>query len=177
MVCLIDYRFLGTMFQKLNFSVQIPRRSLHCCEGKELFQPEEWIVSYLHNADGQLQRKDYCCACWEKVKKAGEGMEGVFWKSKQEAKKQKTVFSDEKALTLFRKLALTNEKNALVTVLAYYLERKKQLVRRGKMSVEGKSVILFEIQETEEVFSVALSPLSQDHKISLIEDLNFELLQ
>ncbi len=129
---------------------KIPRRSNQCISGEERFVPGSEYVSLLLPTDHGWERRDYCSACWEKVDKKDEGQ---YWRGKIPLKVEKRLTPDEKALDLLRTL----EEPKLLTVLALYLQRRGQIVRRG----EEKGEIYYEIPENGETFAlpkITLSP-------------------
>jgi hypothetical protein len=126
---------------------KIPRRSTHCVSGNEPFIPGSDYISVLLSTDEGWERADYCPKCWEKEKRAKEGQ---FWKGKIPLKKEKRLSPDEKALELFRK----TEDPKLLFVLALYLHRREQIVRR--------SDTFYEIPETGEVIAVSRITLSPE---------------
>lgn len=136
---------------------QISRRLSHCILKGEFFERGSEYISYL-DADGQ--RWDYCPHCWEKIEKPKEGH---FWKGKIPPKKEKVLHPDEKALQLFRHVEDPKQKY----VLALYLQRNQQIVKRTKT--------LFEVPETGEVFDVARMVLEKEEGERVAKELN-ELL-
>jgi hypothetical protein len=133
----------------------IPRRLSHCIlEGEPLEQGGE----YISVLDFEGRRKDYCCTCWEKI---GKKVEGYFWKGRIPPKREKNLHPDQKALELFRSV----EDRKLRFLLALYLQRKEQLIRRTKT--------LYEVPETGEVFDVEPMPISEEEGNLLVQQLNY----
>ncbi len=126
---------------------KIPRRLTHCIEGGEPFTPGSEYVSLLALTDEGWVRADYCPRCWEKEDREKKGQ---FWRGKIPLKKEKKLSPDEKALELFRK----TEEPKLLSVLALYLHRRDQIVRRGDA--------FYEIPETGEVIAVPKIHLSPE---------------
>lgn len=132
----------------------IPRRLARCfLEGESFAEGAEYI-SFL---DRQGNRQDYCPFCWERVKKP---VEGHFWKGKIPLKKEKSSHPDKKTLELFRRL--TDPKKRFV--LALYLQRKQQLVRRTQT--------LYEIPETGEVFDLEKVTISTAEVDTLAHEID-----
>ncbi len=135
---------------------QIPRRLSRCALGNELFEPGGNYISVL-DLDGG--RKDYCLTCWEKTLKPTGGH---LWRGNIPLKKEKVTNPDVKALELFR--SASDEK--LRFVLALYLQRKQQLMRRTHT--------LYEAPATGEVFDVppiALTPQEGETLAQVIDQL------
>lgn len=124
---------------------KIPRRLTHCAVGGELFTPGSEYISVLVLTEEGWERTDYCPKCWEKEDKAKKG---AFWRGRIPLKKEKKLSPDEKALELFRK----TEDPKLLSVLALYLLRREQIMRRSET--------YYEIPETGEVIVVPKIPLS-----------------
>lgn len=135
---------------------KIPRRSSHCHLGGEPLSPGSQYVTILIITESGCERKDYCAACFERVKK-DEGAQ--YWKGKIPLKHEKRQTPDEKALDLFRRM----EDPKLLVVLALYLQRRDQVVKRGEL--------YYEIPETGEVVAVPKIPLTPDEARALGEQL------
>lgn len=132
----------------------IPRRLSRCVLEGESFEQGAEYISFL---DMQGNRQDYCPCCWERIRKP---VEGHFWKGKIPLKKEKNFHSDEKALALFRRQ--TDPKKRFV--LALYLQRKQQLVRRTQT--------LYEIPETGEVFDLEKVTISAAEADTLAHEVD-----
>ena len=138
---------------------QIPRRLSHCALGDEPFEPGQKYISVLDRDGG---RKDYCPHCWEKTLKPPGGH---LWHGSIPLKKEKVTNPDMKALELFR----SAHEEKLRFVLALYLQRKQQLMRRTRT--------LYEAPATGEVFdvpSIALSPQEGESLAQVIDHLLYE---
>jgi hypothetical protein len=132
----------------------LPRRLSRCILGQE---PFEQGMEYLSFLDAEGCRRDYCPSCWEKIAKNGEGH---FWKGKIPYKREKVSQPDERALKLFRQHKDLKQR----FVLALYLQRKEQLVRRTQT--------LYEIPETGELFEVEKISLSSEEGERLAKEIN-----
>ena len=132
----------------------LPRRLSHCVlEGEPFVQGAEYISCL----DLEENRKDYCPKCWEKIAKP---VEGHFWKGRIPFKKEKVISPDAKALELFR--IIEDPKKSFI--LALYLQRKQQIVRRTQT--------VYEIPETGEVFNVERVTLTSEEGAALSQELN-----
>jgi hypothetical protein len=115
----------------------LPKRLLRCVLNGEFLTEGKEYFSFL---DLEGNRKDYCSQCWPKCENKGEGH---FWKGKIPLKKEKKSSPDERAFKMFQKVQDPKKR----FVLALYLQRKQQLVRRSQT--------LYECPETGELFDVA----------------------
>ena len=138
----------------------IPKRSLQCSEGKETLSPGDEIFSVLLPVADTYERRDFCRACWEKK---GEELSAFpHWKGfvPDKVKAEKRPQSrDEQALDLLLQTLpqKDGEAKGLAYVLALYLERTGQLMKRH----EKKGVCFFEIVDRAEVLRIdrtALAP-------------------
>lgn len=140
--------------------VSLPARCSHCSCGKEPLSSGLNYVSYMNES----QREDYCLACWEKIQNEKKTLEGAYWKGKVAPKKQKSTTADEKALTLFQQ-EYGKENREVLYVLALYLERRKQLIKRGKERFEipltGALYTVEEVSVTQEVIDKILRILDE----------------
>ncbi len=132
----------------------LPTRLSRCVLEQEVFNHGMEYVSHL---DLDNVRKDYCLKCWEKSEKP---VQGHFWKGKIPPKKEKKRLPDEKALDLFRKTEDPRKR----FVLALYLQRKRQLVRRTQT--------LYEIPETGEVFDVEIVLMSSEEGAEIAKEID-----
>jgi len=134
----------------------IARRLSHCVLTGEQFEPGGDYVSSL---DAEGNRKDYCPVCWQKIDKS---LVEHFWRGKIPLKKEKLTHPDLKALELFR----AAEDDKLRFVLALYLHRKGQLIKRTKT--------LYEFPFSGEVFDVPfirLTPQEGETMAQVIHEL------
>jgi hypothetical protein len=130
----------------------LPRRLSRCILKGEPFEEGREYVSFL---DLEGNRKDYCPQCWEKAEKSTEGH---FWRGRIPYKK--ALCQDERALELFCKV--TDPKQRFV--LALYLHRKQQLVRRTQT--------LYEIPETGALFDVEIMSISPQEQEALAQEIH-----
>lgn len=135
---------------------KIPRRSSRCHLGGEPLTPGTEYFSILIPTEMGYERKDYCPTCFEKINKQ-EGAQ--YWKGKIPQKIEKRQTPDQKALDLFRKM----EDPKLLVVLALYLQRRDQVIKRGEL--------YYEIPETGEVIAVPKISLTPDEGKALGEQL------
>lgn len=133
--------------------VQLPARCSHCSCGKEPLLSGLTYVSYMNDN----QREDFCLVCWEKIQKEKKTLEGSYWKAKVAPKKQKVLSKDEKALAFFQQ-EYESENHQLLYVLALYLERRKQLIKKS----DSKGKVSFEAVSTGELFQVKKVAVTQE---------------
>jgi hypothetical protein len=118
---------------------KIPKRSTNCDGCAAPFIPGSAYISILKSSEEGWERGDYCSKCWENEKEKNKGQ---FWRGKIPLKRDKKLSPDEKALDLFRE----TKDLKLLSVLALYLLRRDQIVKRGEA--------YYEIPETGEVIVV-----------------------
>jgi len=135
----------------------IPARLKHCILGGEILTYGSEYISHL-DLDGK--RSDYCLNCWEKIPKPKEGS---YWKGKIPLKSEKKQRPDAQALQLFYQLKDPKYRY----VLALYLQRKQQLVKRTKT--------LYEIPETGEVFDIPPIVLSAEESEHIAHSIDSQL--
>lgn len=133
----------------------LPRRLSHCSLKQEPFEQGMEYVSILFS-DGT--RRDFCVKCWEDDQ---QKKEGAFWRGVVPIRRKKNATSVqqkqiERAFELFLKSSDPGERS----LLALYLVRKRQLIRRTKT--------LYEREETGELFDVAALTLTQEEQKMLV---------
>ena len=123
-------------------SPEIPKRTTHCGRCGELFAPGMEVYSWLHeNNEHQINRNDYCAACWQEIqlevcsKPESKG----YWKSKIESKKVSPASSRVgRALQLLRELKNNPEGSAEeLFVLCLFLAHARQLaLQQGRIRIK-----------------------------------------
>lgn len=144
----------------MSFLIAIPRRASFCAHGQESFVPGMEYYSLLkENSEGILQRFDYCPACWKEI----ASNENAFWKNRlplrQEVKENLPFI--EMALEFLRQNALQNEKEEELAIYALYLCRKKKLHFVQEVIKEGKTFLIYEVDETEEMLFIPKVDISK----------------
>jgi len=132
----------------------LPKRLSRCILNGEVFKEGMEYFSVL-DIDGN--RKDYCFQCWESCENKGDGH---FWKGKIPFRKEKKSRPDEQAFQIFKEIKDHKKK----FVLALYLQRKQQLVRRTHS--------LYECPETGELFDVPKITLSPEEGEILAKEIH-----
>jgi len=156
--------------------IKIPVRAACCSQKKEPFVPNSEMISYIKFHDEEAVREDYCMECWNQVEEEKKRAGGSFWRVKISPKKKERIFHDQESLALFRKLqgASSSEEQKLLYLLALYLERRKQLVRRPLQGT-SKAVRYYEIVETGELFAVTACTLSPKENALLMAEIQTKL--
>lgn len=139
----------------------IPRRSQLCCKHRGPLSPGSEYISVLVEEGENLVRRDYCLACFESEKRPSES----HWRGKIPLKPEKK--RDPEAVALFRELVAERNDPARLFLLALYLERKKELVRRPEVKEKNKALLYFELLETGEIFSIQSTPLTPHAGVQL----------
>lgn len=140
---------------------KIPKRAPRCSVCETPFIAGSIYISALVGEE----RTDFCEACWEK---ADQSRFEQHWKGKIPHKLEKKLTPDERALELFK----SEEDPQLLAVLALYLQRREQVVKRSST----KKVEHYEIPETGEVITIDRIILSPEEGRAagekLVERLN-----
>jgi len=105
----------------------INTHTVSCCTCESSFVEGTQFISNIVDNDGELERRDYCIPCWEKLDKEESF---YFWKSLFSPEKKKKIFIDDDTLMDFfsRLMEEDNEnKQNFRYVLSLILMRKKIL--------------------------------------------------
>lgn len=129
--------------------IEIPRRSSICCKCQTPFVGGQPYFSAFREALRD-ERFDYCASCWSLK-------DVIFWKGVVPLKLEVPKRSVERALH-FLKEALLEDDAPFALSLAISLMRKKALLLRQELELS----YLFEVPETEEIFSVKKLPLTDE---------------
>ena len=151
----------------------ISRRAHKCIQDETPLISGMEVASLLERQeDGQWTRADYCPSCWTKIEEKLEGLlkdalqHRCHWKSvipekvKQQGKQSFAGFYDKLLQCLKEKAAAASPfEQQTAQLLACYLERKRQLVRRRELKDEKNSRDFFEICATGEIVAVTKANL------------------
>lgn len=135
----------------------IPRRSRSCEACQEKFDPGAEYASALTDGDKEgLVRHDFCKRCWNDERL--EEHKG-FWKAVVPEKKSITKDPEGHYLEVLELLREeiendTQESRGYAFILALYLTRKKQLILRQEIDLDGQQAFLYEVLSTEEMLCV-----------------------
>lgn len=150
------------------FQIEIPKRGIACKERGEPFVPGMGYYSLLINDPEEgFSRHDFCLECWQKKSiDEQQGRDRVFWHSvipsSKEVYKDCCSERDQQIHQLFHGTSQSEWQGpAERFILALYLQRKKKLIlRREWKDEEGRTFLLYEIPESEEMLPIEKVPLS-----------------
>jgi len=150
------------------FQIEIPRRASACLERGESFisgmRYHSAIV--LTEEQGVVERRDYCEKCWAQQQQKVQPHVLSSWKSVVPPEKRESGLPkqrDERALYLLKEVLKSDlsEQEGEAFVLALYLSRRRRLLLRHDINIEGGRVAsLYEVADTEEMLCVPKVPLS-----------------
>ena len=126
--------------------------------GKTLAAGEE-LVATVRQAGEELQREDYCPACWQGASSQDRPDRLAVWRTRvPRSEEKKRLFVDNEVLVNFFQRLDGAEEPAKVSfrfVLALVLMRKKLLVYQGaEKAPDGREFWNMRLKATEEVFQV-----------------------
>lgn len=148
------------------FQLEIPKRNGQCAHEGERLLPGMDIYSLLleEGEEQRLARRDFCSACWAKVRDVQSQLPSNrgHWKSKIEKRKVPEGASRvERALALLRILQQSPEpREAEIFVLCLFLSHARLLVLRQEFKKEGENYHLYEILRKDEFITVKVVNLS-----------------
>lgn len=148
------------------FQLEIPKRNTQCAFQGERLLPGMEIYSLLfeENDTQRLARRDFCLACWGKIRnsEAEQPASRGYWKSKIEKRKALEGSSRiERALALLRTLQQEPDpKEAEIFVLCLLLNRARRLILRQEFQKDGMGYHLYEILRQDEFITVKAVSLS-----------------
>jgi hypothetical protein len=152
------------------YTLDIPRKSSHCCLQGERFEPGMEMYSLLLEEESEkLSRRDYCSVCWNEGRKESDGSR-TYWKSVIERKKnEKDLSRIERGVSILRELLKQPDPNeSELYVLCLFLARARQVALRQEYKKEGISYQMYEIIRYEEFLTVKVISLS-DVEIEIIQ--------
>lgn len=137
--------------------IQIPRRSSRCSICKLSFPSQSRFHTLLLEAkDETLLRSDFCPLCWEAHTEGAKIIgkwEGAVPEKKERVLEKLTtpsIISEIKELTQGE----TEENQKLAFLLSQHLLRKRALILRSETVQDGKTSLILEDRETEEIVVV-----------------------
>lgn len=147
------------------YLLEIPKRNQTCSKGAEALVPGATFFSTLQEDEKENYiRKDYCVSCWQAFQ--SELIDGVktFWKSKFPTKKEKRHFENrfEQAFALLQETvsSTVEEEQMEAFVLALFLSRKKHLLLREEIVLDGNKYYMYEVAATEQTLPIKFFPLN-----------------
>lgn len=132
------------------YQFKVPRRSKKCAQCQCSFDPPFLLHSVLFGDEENLERKDFCQACFDQNKGSKESWGHWATELKRNAEK---ISPDERAMELFIE-SLEENDQAKAYFLSQYLKRKKQLIQRTEVKKEG--FFFFEDPIKAELYSVPI---------------------
>ncbi|MDF2549050.1 MAG: hypothetical protein K0S07_117 [Chlamydiales bacterium] len=113
----------------------------------------------MESEEGVWLRKDFCPDCWQKVKEEDPVWAQLYhWRAK--CAKVVAEFSPENAFDLIDLIKSAQDEGSTYTpdelfIIALYLERKKLIAfQRQEEDNEGKLWLVYEINKSDETFSI-----------------------
>ena len=143
-----------------------PRGGLCAACGKRFETGDECVSALFSVPETGFERRDYCVGCWESRTDGGTPLgqwQGNYAPPRSEQAKREPI-AHETAEDLLRRLidigdpANTN----VIYILAVMLERKKQLVERSAVPVEGGIMRFYEQKATGDTFQILDPQISLD---------------
>lgn len=164
---------------------EIPRRANSCHLKNEPFTEGMELISVLTPTSEGYERKDYCLICFESISQPLAQQDGyIYWKSTIATKKDwgKKYSRDERALLLLKEMLYTAPEPGsappnypLQYVLALYLERRRQLVKRQEKRSKINPLIFYEVSDTGEVLVIKKVELSMTESAQIQQELALKL--
>ena len=145
----------------------IKPRSGGCAVCGKAFEAGEDCVSALFNApDAGFERRDYCVGCWDK-RPDGEGpfsqWQGAYAPPRGEQAKKEPIAHETAEDLLRRLIDIGDPANVnVIYILAVMLERKKQLIERSAVPVEGGIMRFYEHKASGDTFQILDPQISLD---------------
>ncbi len=145
----------------------IKPRSGACAVCGKPFEAGEECVSALFNApDAGFERRDYCVGCWDKRPDGEEPFsqwQGAYAPPRGEQARKEPIAHETAEDLLRRLIDIGDPANVnVVYILAVMLERKKQLVERSAMPVEGGIMRFYEHKASGDTFQILDPQISLD---------------
>ncbi len=138
-----------------------------CAVCGKAFEAGEECVSALFNApDAGFERRDYCVGCWDKRPDGEEPFsqwQGAYAPPRGEQAKKEPIAHETAEDLLRRLIDIGDPANVnVIYILAVMLERKKQLVERSAMPVEGGIMRFYEHKASGDTFQILDPQISLD---------------
>jgi biotin synthase len=131
------------------------------------FEAGAECVSALFNApDAGFERRDYCVGCWDKRPDGGEPFsqwQGAYAPPRSEQARKEPIAHETAEDLLRRLIDIGDPANVnVVYILAVMLERKKQLIERSAVPVEGGIMRFYEHKASGDTFQILDPQISLD---------------
>ena len=138
-----------------------------CAVCGRAFEAGEECVSALFNAsDAGFERRDYCVGCWDK-RPDGDApfsqWQGAYAPPRGEQARKEPIAHETAEDLLRRLIDIGDPANVnVVYILAVMLERKKQLIERSAVPVEGGIMRFYEHKASGDTFQILDPQISLD---------------
>jgi len=152
----------------------ITRSERRCTSCQKLFEEGEAFVSALFDQDNQLQRRDYCPACWD----AQEDRSGAFsfWRTRVPRRDddKKPLVDENVVMDFFLRMADSDDEKRLNFryILALILMRRKQLKFVDIRRREGREYLVLRRPRHEAEHEVLNPDLDDEQLEHVREDLS-----
>ena len=138
-----------------------------CAVCGKAFEAGEECVSALFNApDAGFERRDYCVGCWDKRPDDDAPFsqwQGAYAPPRGEQAKKEPIAHETAEDLLRRLIDIGDPANVnVVYILAVMLERKKQLIERSAVPVEGGIMRFYEHKASGDTFQILDPQISLD---------------
>lgn len=146
----------------MKLRIEIPKRGFACKVCSLAFAAGSTLVSRLCFGDkGVVLRFDECMNCAQTPCDS----DFSYWKTVMPLEKKTAKQKTSTAKELFETLFKSSDQPSKLYLLALYLERRRQLIRRDALKEEGREIILFESLSSGEIYpiyNVAMDEIFQD---------------
>lgn len=143
-----------------------PRGGVCAVCGKDFEAKEECVSALFNVPETGFERRDYCLECWGKRTDGGEPFsqwQGEFIPSGNDAAKKDPIKRETAEDLLRRLIDIGDPANTkVIYILAVMLERKKQLIERSAVPVDGGIMRFYEHKASGDTFQILDPKLSLD---------------
>ncbi len=152
-----------------------------CCSCNRALQPGDPLLATVIDTEDQLQRKDYCRACWEGQNLNDDPDLLGFWSTRvpRPEEKKKLFVDDEVLMQFFERLDGTGDPGRVSFrfVLTLVLMRKKLLVYEGsEKTPSGDEVWTMRLKGSDRTYQVT-DPHMDEEKITEVSQHLSEILE
>ena len=151
----------------------ILRRAAACTACAKAFAPGDEACSRLSVAGAELNRADFCAACWAAQP---EDATALFWRSRvrDEAKPRRDLYDAAELFEILKRLLEEADpaRDRLVYLLALYCSRKRLLRLRGIERKDGVELLRFVAPRTRREYRVRSVDLTPADMASARDELS-----
>lgn len=160
---------------------EISKTAGACCRCRKELAADEEFVATVTDAQKELQREDFCLACWQEAQGQDQPQVLGHWQSRMRspAEKKKLFVDDNLLINFFERLADAQEPSKINFrfVLALVLMRKKLLIYDGsETSPEGQDLWTMRLRQTQQTYRV-VDPHMDEDKIAEVSRHLGEILE